>query len=96
VTANPFVKLRGDWCGVYIQLRAEGFDTGLILSQCEMVLSLATVTLHQEAVGVFAAVISAQYLLTRRNAGGILLTIKIDLTEAVKGFQVGQPQSLAS
>src|SRR5512147_2247318 len=93
-TTNPFVELCGGRRWIDIQFRAQGFHTGLVLPQREMMLFLATVALHQAAMRVFATDVTRQNLLAGCLTGCVLLQAEIDLAEAVERIQIGHAQTL--
>jgi hypothetical protein len=61
----------------------ERFDTELILTQRQMILSLVAVRVHQQAMSILTATIMRQDELANRNTGSNVLA-KVDLAEAVE------------
>ncbi len=95
VSADTFVELHGGGCGGNIEFRAERLDASLVLAERQMVLILAAVAVHEEAMGVFAAVVTCQDELAQRLAGGVLAPIKVNVAQTVERIEIGHAQAFA-
>ena len=95
VAADALIQLCRGRHGAGIQFSLECFDAGLILAQREVVLSLATVANHKEAVSIFAAIVTSQDKLTQRDAGRIFAPVKVYVAQAVECVEVGHTQAFA-
>ena len=81
--------------GVHAQFRRECPGACLVLHEGEVRLTLPAVAAHQPPVCVFPAGIAFDDPAAERRAGGVTASAELEIAEAAKRVEVGEPEMIA-